>query len=221
MNLHAEALDEFRKALKGAPAFRADLCRHIANCLIHIEKYEEAQRFLAQVLVDRNLTGEQKNEITNDTVGIYLELGLFRQAREFLERLHDEHKGLVRNYDRLVQELVSLSLHDEELEVVVEDEDTGEIYTVTQRVQRVHSPHVSPATSGPPVESRPENVSKRPAKTASEPEPRARPTKAPQQEIGAPSRVSESQPAVLTEEVRTQEEIPFACVCGKVHGAPI
>ncbi len=218
MKLYAEAVDEFRKAFKGAPTFRADLCSHIANCLIHLAKYEEADRFLAQVLADRNLTDAQKNQIMNDTVGIYLELGLLRPATAFLTGLPEDHKRLVRNYDRLVQELLSLGEQAEELEIVVEDEDTGEVYTVTQRVERVPLPEVAAverqvAMEGPEPEQGPGG----PLKSSTEHGTFGRPT---QQSARAPV-VASRQPGASPPPSATRPEYPteilFACICGKIH----
>jgi hypothetical protein len=218
MNLYAEALEEFRKALRGAPAFRADICRHIAGCFIHLAKYEDANRFLVQVLSDRNLTDPQKDEIMNDAVVIYLQLGRLHQARGFLTGLSDDSKKRVRNYERLVQELDSLSKQTEDLEIVVEDEDTGEVYTITQRVEQLPSWDAVSRERGAPAgtpQSGPGRVG--PQAIPGQPEARGGPAQTPEATPIGPSASPESQPSSAKGAPEPLYEIRFACLCGKVH----
>jgi tetratricopeptide (TPR) repeat protein len=131
MKLYEEALGEFRKALKSSPALRTELLRHMATCLIRLEKYQEARQILQQVFSDRTLTAAEKGDIISETVGIYVEQGLADEARSVLTDVSDEQRQFVRDYDKLLAD-VAAAEDSLALEVLVEDEQTGEVYRVEE-----------------------------------------------------------------------------------------
>jgi tRNA A-37 threonylcarbamoyl transferase component Bud32 len=127
MNLYGEALEEFTRALKSSPAIRGDLLRYSISCLIRLEEYERARKTLDLLLADRNLTLAEKGGVVSDTLGVCLELGLVHLAKSVLERISDQQKPFVRDYDNLFRE-VSVRAAGEKLELEIEDTETGMVY---------------------------------------------------------------------------------------------
>ena len=125
MSLYAEALEEFAKALKTSPAIRPDLLRYTISCLIHMEKYKRRE-WLSTSLLDPLLTLAEKGNVA-DTVTVYLERDLGYLATSLLERLSEEQKEFVTDYDQLVEQVSGLVV-EERFELEVEDTETGEVY---------------------------------------------------------------------------------------------
>jgi eukaryotic-like serine/threonine-protein kinase len=128
MGLYAEALDEFKKALKPSPLFRTEILRFTAMCLIHMNKVDEAEKIINQLLDDRTLTLTERGGLFADCIELYLESGLNEHARELFLRIPEDHKKMVRDYERL-EKSVSRPASKGTLEIEVEDEETGRVYT--------------------------------------------------------------------------------------------
>ncbi|MBI5248517.1 MAG: protein kinase [Desulfomonile tiedjei] len=129
MHLYAEALDEFKKALKPSPVFRTEILRFTAMCLIHMDKVAEAQQIIDQLLEDRTLTITDRGGLFADCIELYLECGLRERALDLFHRIPEDHEKLVRDYDRLKSWILVAQRPKETLELVIEEEDTGRIYT--------------------------------------------------------------------------------------------
>ncbi len=101
MHLYSEALEEFKKALKPSPIFRTEILRFTAMCLIHMNKVDEAQQIIDQLLEDHTLTITERGGMFADCIELYLECGLREHARELLNKIPVDHVKQVRDYERL------------------------------------------------------------------------------------------------------------------------
>lgn len=128
MHLYAEALDEFKKALKPSPVFRTEILRFTAMCLINMKRLSEAQQIIDQLLNDRTLTVVERGGLFADCMELYLERGLREHALELFRKIPEDHKNMVRDYDRLKSWIFSSAPSKGTLELVVEDEDTGRVF---------------------------------------------------------------------------------------------
>lgn len=145
MNLYSEAIEEFARALKGSPAIRPDLLRYTIACLVHMEKLDAAKNAMNQLLEDPLLTFAEKGGIAADTAALYVEKDLPDLAGDLLESLSDQQKTFVRDYDRLISE-VSARLEEQRLQLVVEDTETGIVYT--QPLPADSTPRTRPRPAG-------------------------------------------------------------------------
>ena len=127
MNLYTEAIEEFARALKTSPAMRPDLLRYTVACLVHMDRLEKARTTMDQLLVDQSLTLAEKGNIVSDIANLYLEKELPDLADSLLQRLTDQQKTFVRDYDKLIGE-ASHRAEDQDFELEIEDTDTGKIY---------------------------------------------------------------------------------------------
>lgn len=132
MNLYAEALEQFRKPLKSSPTIRNELLRYIAVCLIRLHKHKSADKVIAKLLADPDLSFEEKGDLVEETGSIFVEEGQLDRAVNMLEDLPNEIKKYVKDYD-LVLERLSSPTARQRFEVVVEDTETGE--TFTERIE--------------------------------------------------------------------------------------
>jgi hypothetical protein len=160
MSLYEEALEEFRKALASSPAFHADLFRYSATCLIQLEKVDETRGLWDEILADRTLTLSEKGGIISDLVSSFVEQGLVTMARNLLSRVSDDQKGFIENYDQILDALSSVDT-ELNLEVLVEDVETGKIYREpvvgdSTGLDEDKAPSTPP---GPPVEEPPSEIS--------------------------------------------------------------
>lgn len=127
MNLYTEAIEEFARALKTSPAIRPDLLRYTITCLIHMKRLESARKTMDQLLGDQALTLTEKGNIVSDIANLYLEKKLPELADSLLQRLTEQQKRFVRDYDRLIGES-SRRPEEQDFELEIEDTDTGRIY---------------------------------------------------------------------------------------------
>jgi tetratricopeptide (TPR) repeat protein len=141
MNLYSEAIEEFARSLKSSPTMRPDLLRYTIACLVHMEKLDRAKSAMDQLLADPSLTFAEKGGIIADTASLYMEKDLPELAEDLLDRLSDQQKTFVYDYDRLLSE-ISARLDEQELEVEVEDTETGIVYT--KPLQSDPAPHTRP-----------------------------------------------------------------------------
>ncbi len=107
MNLYAEALEEFRKALSSGPPVKIDALRYAAACLVHLRNYEEAQAILDKLMGNPALRPAEKADIIGEVVGTYIDQGVFGRARSLLAKLTDEQKQFIEGYDDIVQALTT------------------------------------------------------------------------------------------------------------------
>ena len=128
MSLYEEALEEFRKGLAASPAFHADLFRYSATCLVRLEKVDEIRQLWSKMLVDRTLTLGERGGIISDIISACTEQGLLTLAHNLLAKLSDEQKQFIENYDQILDALSSAGTV-RDFEVLVEDPETGEIYS--------------------------------------------------------------------------------------------
>lgn len=145
MNLYTEAIEEFARALKSSPAIRPDLLRYTIACLVHMEKFDTAKNAMNQLLEDPSLTFAEKGGIAADTAALYVEKELPDLAGDLLESLSDQQKAFVRDYERLISD-VSTRLEEQRLQLVVEDTETGIVYT--QPLQADRTPRTRPRHDG-------------------------------------------------------------------------
>ncbi|MFH1114395.1 MAG: protein kinase [Pseudomonadota bacterium] len=126
MNLYAEALEEFTQAAKTAPENRAELMRYSTVCLIHLERFKEARRVLDRIISDGTLTPGERGDIVSEALDVYISKELNSLAGNLLERVPDDLKEFIRDYDRISSEIGPSS--EQRFELEVEDTETGEIY---------------------------------------------------------------------------------------------
>ncbi len=126
MNLYAEALDEFKKAIKPSPVFRIEILRYTAICYIHLGKFSKAETVLGQILQDRAALLAEKCDIVSEILNSYLAVGEEARARKIAHALYEAQEELVQHCDYLLQESYVGDITDE---LIVEDTETGLIYT--------------------------------------------------------------------------------------------
>ncbi len=127
MNLYAEALEEFTQAAQSAPENRAELMRYSTVCLIHLERFKEARKVLDRIISDKTLTPRERGDIVSEALDVYIAKELDSLASNLLERVPDDLKEFVRDYDEISSHIAAFTAeHGFELEV--EDTETGEIY---------------------------------------------------------------------------------------------
>ncbi len=127
MNLYAEALEEFTQAAKTAPENRAELTRYSTVCLIHLERFKEARRVLDRIISDETLTPKERGDIVSEALDVYISKELESLAGNLLERVPNNLKEFIRDYDRISAE-IGPSSSEQRFELEVEDTETGEIY---------------------------------------------------------------------------------------------
>lgn len=132
MNLYAEALQEFRQALKSSPAVRNELARHITACLIHLQRFEDARKMIDQFMADPTLTVKEKGDFVSEIAGLCLDLGVFLEASYVLGRITDEMTEFVPDYYVLLDRLSAGDKTGDQFEVMGDD-TTGELVTSDQR----------------------------------------------------------------------------------------
>ena len=128
MNLYSEALKEFRKPLRSSPTIKNELLRYAAVCLIRLHQFDDAKKVADRLLSDAGLTAEEKGDIIEETVGVFLEEGQLNLALTLLEGLSDDQRRLVKDYDQIMERLSSPTAR-QRFEVEILDTDTGETYT--------------------------------------------------------------------------------------------
>jgi len=128
MNLYSEALKEFRKPLLSSPASKNELLRYIAICLIRLHQFDDGKKVVERLVSDAGVTAEEKGDIIDETVGLFLEEGQYNMALALLEGLSEDQKRLVKDYDQIMDRLSSPTAR-ERFEVEIVDTDTGESYT--------------------------------------------------------------------------------------------
>jgi hypothetical protein len=153
MNLFAEALEEFTNAAKSVPGNRAEVMRYSTVCLIRLERFKEARKVLDRVMSDRTLMVSEKGDIVAEALDVYVEMELFGLAGKLLERVPDDLKKFIRDFDKLSAEIMR-STSDEGLELEVEDTETGVVYR--EPLQDETTTAVKPvATQAPVVRPKP------------------------------------------------------------------
>ncbi len=95
-----------QEGVEPSPLFRTEILRFTAMCLIHMNKVDEAEKIINQLLEDRTLTLTERGGLFADCIELYLESGLHEHARELFLRIPEDHKRMVRDYERL-EKLVS------------------------------------------------------------------------------------------------------------------
>ncbi|MGB6064944.1 MAG: protein kinase [Desulfomonilaceae bacterium] len=125
MSLYEEALEEFKKALTASPAFRTDLFRYSATCLIRLENGDEALRLLDQILTDGTLSPAEKGDLISDLISVCIEQGLPTLANNLLGNVSDEQKRFVPDLDQILDALSSAGAARDDFEVLAEDIEAG------------------------------------------------------------------------------------------------
>lgn len=207
MKLYDKALGEFRKALKSSPAIRTELLRHMATCLIRLRKYQEARQILQKVFSDRTLTAAEKGDVISETVGIYIDQGLADEARRVLTDVSEEQRQFIRDYDKLLSDVAAAEAA-QAMEVLVEDEQTGEVYRADE------SPAV-PASSDTPPKA-PAGLPPSDVPLVRRPEARSAVPPAPATEKAAPRRRLGLDDFIEADEHDVTDTVRFACTCGNV-----
>ncbi len=127
MDLYEEALEEFKKALASSPAFRTDLFRYSATCLIRLENVDEALRLRDQILSDETLTPAERGDLISDLITVCIEQGLLTLANDLLGKVTDEQKRFIPDYDQILDALSSAGAARHDFEVLVEDVEAGKV----------------------------------------------------------------------------------------------
>lgn len=107
MDLYEEALDEFKKAQGAAPPTGIEVSRLTATCLIHLGKFDEAQKILTGLLAEKGLAPAEKADIIGEAVGHCLDEGALTTARELLSQADKEERTFIEDYDVIFQALSS------------------------------------------------------------------------------------------------------------------
>lgn len=103
MNLYAEALAEFRKALPVAtPANRLALLQNSATCLIRLRQFEEAAGIIEEIILDQTVPQDHRGAILDELIGVYLDEDLTVKAREILLKAPQEIRALVTGCDSIL-----------------------------------------------------------------------------------------------------------------------
>ncbi|MBI4962602.1 MAG: protein kinase [Desulfomonile tiedjei] len=113
MNLYAEALEEFKRALSSGPPVKVEALRYAAACLVNLRNYEEAQVILEKLIGNPALRAAEKADIIGEVVGIYIDQGAFDRARALFARLTDEQKEFIEGYEDIVSALAAGDLKKE------------------------------------------------------------------------------------------------------------
>ncbi len=129
MHLYLEALEEFRKALKPSPVFRLEILRYTAICLIHVADYSQAETILGHILQDRSATLAEKCDIVTEILNTFVLTGARARAKRIAQALNEAQKELVADCQDLLRETDDLESPDQEHELIVEDTETGLVYT--------------------------------------------------------------------------------------------
>ena len=129
MDLYSEALAEFDKGLENAPqSDRWELQRYRTNCLLRLQRFEEARKSLDLIVGDWAVSPDQKGDVIEEMVGICIEEGFMAEARDLLVDVPTEVKDFIRDYDLVVREVESVGQEKQDFEIVLEDTKTGEVY---------------------------------------------------------------------------------------------
>ncbi len=130
MNLYAEAINHFVKALKAAPTFKNEVLHHMAVCLIRLRKYDKAKLVLNEAIADPTLTIAEKAEIIDDVSASFADMGRFDDARWLLESAPAETHNFIDDYDNKLADFAAgpTAAAGDNVEVYVEDDDTGRVY---------------------------------------------------------------------------------------------
>ncbi len=124
MNLHGEALEEFKKAMKPGSPVRVEGLRYAAICLIHLGKYTEAESILGKILVDKTVSTDQKADIVTQIVNGYVTRGAPNRAKRIVTALAEERPDLIKDCGHLIPEDSPTSPD----ELMVEDTETNGLY---------------------------------------------------------------------------------------------
>jgi hypothetical protein len=144
MNLYAEALTEFEKGLENAPVSdRPELLRYKTSCLFRLRRFEDAKQSLDLIVADWSVGPDQKGDIIEEMVGICIEEGLMAEARDLLMEVPSELKTFISDYDLVVREVEWAGAEKHDIEFVVEDTKTGEIYETDRSPRTGRQKHVS------------------------------------------------------------------------------
>ncbi len=214
MNLYEEALNEFKKGLKASPVLKNELLQQMAVSLTHLQRVDEAQKCLQRIFADRTLTYVEQGAIISDMADIYLEHGFVAEAHDLLVEVPEETKGHIEDYDAAIREIKSLRQYAD-VEVVVEDEETGEVYGVEQIIELPdgHQPRASLTGSAVAQKRTPSQARRQPDETAR----RAAGKNA--AEARHAEALDKKQPVELFDG-EIADAVRFACLCGKVYSAP-
>lgn len=212
MGLYPEALDELRKGLKNSPAYRTLLLQHIARCLIHLKRAEESRDILRDLLGDDSLDPPAKGALLSEMVGAFLEEDLRDEARQLLLDVSDELRSSIAEYEDLAKQLLPQAGEDDDVEVLVEDPDTGVVYNLT--IGAPEGPATAESRESEPARRKGVDIS-----TVSR-----FPTHDHEAETGSTSEVDKTLPLSPEEAVEIiqrelSDSIRFACTCGTVHSA--
>lgn len=144
MNLYVEALEEFTKAARSTPSNRSELLRYSTVCLIRLERFREARKVLDRVMSDGTFSLKEKGDVVAESLDVYIEMELFKLAENLLERVPDDLKKYVRDYDKYGQK-VTRSVSEQGLELEGEDTETGKV--VRELLQDESTPVQTPLVS--------------------------------------------------------------------------
>lgn len=212
MELYPEALEELRKGLKSAPMYRSLILQQIAVCLIHLKKPEESREVLRELLGDESLKPAVKGALVSEMIGVFLDQGLRDDARLFLLDVPEDVRSRVPEYEELASEVPTEAADDDDVDVLVEDPDTGMVYAL--RMDTAADVNASAVEVGKPV------VASAVAATTAPPmQPGGRKANA---EADLPAGTAETIAPLSPEEITEadlSESMRFACVCGTVHFA--
>jgi tetratricopeptide (TPR) repeat protein len=214
MNLYEEALNEFKKGLKASPALKNELLQQMAVSLTHLQRVDEAQKCLQRIFADRTLTYAEQGAIISDMADIYLEHGFVAEAHDLLVEVPEETKGHIRDYEAAIREIKHLRQYTD-VEVIVEDEETGELYGAEEIIQLPDEPRPETARAGTGAAQRKaaSQVRPQPGETA------RRPAAKTALEAGHAEALDEKQPAELFDD-EIPDAVRFACLCGHVYSTP-
>ncbi len=157
MHLYAEALDEFRKALKPSPIFGTEILRFMAMCLIRLNKVEEAQNTIEQLLNDRSLTLTEKGDVLADCLELYLRNGLWKEAWDLFSQISDDQKEAMRDLERIARLISEKGASVFEIELEPEPEKEEELSQETDEAEYAGG---APATHSDAQTTHAENLSK-------------------------------------------------------------
>jgi hypothetical protein len=197
MNLYEEALAEFKKGLKASPVLKNELLQQMAVSLTHLQRVEDAQKCLRAIFADRTLTFAEQGAIISDMAGIYLEHGFVTEAHDLLAEVPEETKSHIPDYDAAIREIRGLRQYAD-VEVIVEDEETGEVYGAEEIVELPEEPQAEIDTG---IE-------------------KAKPTPPGKAAVSLDAETPEKKPTVKLYDEEIEDSVRFACLCGRVYSAP-
>ncbi len=220
MNLYDRALEEFKRALKASPLVRSRVLPHIATCLVRLKQYQDGRETFARVLTESGLSMPEKGVIVGDALNMYDELDLADEALHLLTRIPDDQRKYVPNFDGFFERFSRDAEDQEDLEVYVEDDDTGKVYMTPKPATGASGDFPAGARQAL-VRKANDSVEVVPVEP---PTPMANGAPGPAAARGAPA--DTAVPVVPVEappdaaDADTARTVRFACICGKVHVVP-